>query len=246
MKKPIFIFLSIVLCLLGIAFLLFAWSEYIVFRIISFVVLAAAILVIVLRIRAKRKNEPIVGGITGFLNTLKEMIDSDKLFKIALVTFAAATSLCICGAVLSSANTEDIYSRERYSLEAESLPSDDVETTEPETAPSTDEMTTEEVTTEEPATEPPVTEPPATDPPATDPPATEPPATEPPVTNPPVTDPPVTQPPQNPENQITVYITNTGKKYHYANPCGNGDYYPTTLDQALQQGLKPCGKCVLN
>ncbi len=43
-----------------------------------------------------------------------------------------------------------------------------------------------------------------------------------------------------------IYRTPTGKKYHYANPCGNGDYYEITLDEALAAGLEPCKKCVLN
>lgn len=47
------------------------------------------------------------------------------------------------------------------------------------------------------------------------------------------------------ENSRTVYITETGKKYHYANPCGRGIYYPCTLAEAQARGLEPCGKCVL-
>jgi Na+-transporting methylmalonyl-CoA/oxaloacetate decarboxylase gamma subunit len=43
----------------------------------------------------------------------------------------------------------------------------------------------------------------------------------------------------------TVYITATGSKYHYANPCGRGTYYASTLDNALALGLEPCAKCVL-
>lgn len=42
----------------------------------------------------------------------------------------------------------------------------------------------------------------------------------------------------------TVYRTPTGKKYHYANPCGNGSYSPCTLEEAQRAGLKPCEKCV--
>ncbi len=47
------------------------------------------------------------------------------------------------------------------------------------------------------------------------------------------------------ENSRTVYVTKTGKKYHYANPCGRGTYYRCTLAQAQARGLEPCGKCVL-
>lgn len=46
--------------------------------------------------------------------------------------------------------------------------------------------------------------------------------------------------------QMTVYYTKTGKRYHYANPCGQGTYYPTTLADAKSRGLTPCQKCVLH
>ena len=42
----------------------------------------------------------------------------------------------------------------------------------------------------------------------------------------------------------TIYITNTGKKYHYDNNCNGGTYFASTLDEALKRGLKPCSKCV--
>lgn len=47
------------------------------------------------------------------------------------------------------------------------------------------------------------------------------------------------------EASRTVYYTKSGKKYHYANPCGRGTYYPCTLAEAQSRGLEPCGKCVL-
>lgn len=40
-----------------------------------------------------------------------------------------------------------------------------------------------------------------------------------------------------------VYYTRTGECYHRINPCGNGTYYPCTLDEALERGLRPCEKC---
>ena len=46
------------------------------------------------------------------------------------------------------------------------------------------------------------------------------------------------------QNQ-TVYYTRTGEKYHYNSNCGNGTYYPCTLQEALDKGLEPCKKCVL-
>lgn len=52
--------------------------------------------------------------------------------------------------------------------------------------------------------------------------------------------------PTNSESSRTVYITKTGKKYHYENPCGNGTYYASTLSEAKSRGLGPCEKCVLH
>lgn len=41
----------------------------------------------------------------------------------------------------------------------------------------------------------------------------------------------------------TVYITPTGKRYHYDNNCNGGTYIPSTMDEALSKGLTPCKKC---
>lgn len=49
--------------------------------------------------------------------------------------------------------------------------------------------------------------------------------------------------PEPSTNERTVYITETGSKYHYDGNCGNGTYYPTTLDKAQSMGLTPCAKC---
>ena len=46
------------------------------------------------------------------------------------------------------------------------------------------------------------------------------------------------------KNGQTVYVTETGKRYHYLNNCGNGTYYKTTLSKAKERGLTPCQKCV--
>ena len=48
----------------------------------------------------------------------------------------------------------------------------------------------------------------------------------------------------SPASGNEVYITKTGKKYHYDGNCGNGTYYLTTLEDALRLGLEPCEKCV--
>lgn len=59
--------------------------------------------------------------------------------------------------------------------------------------------------------------------------------------------PTTTVPVQAEENeQMTVYYTKTGKRYHYENPCGKGTYYSTTLAEAKKMGLTPCQKCVLH
>ena len=42
----------------------------------------------------------------------------------------------------------------------------------------------------------------------------------------------------------TIYVTRTGKKYHYDNNCNGGTYYASTLDDAKARGLTPCEKCV--
>lgn len=42
-----------------------------------------------------------------------------------------------------------------------------------------------------------------------------------------------------------VYITKTGKKYHYSSTCNGGTYYPCKYEDAIKKGLKPCKKCVL-
>ncbi|MCI9588786.1 MAG: hypothetical protein HFF60_12625 [Oscillospiraceae bacterium] len=47
----------------------------------------------------------------------------------------------------------------------------------------------------------------------------------------------------NASNRQTVYVTRTGKKYHYSSTCNGGSYYPSTLSDALNRGLTPCNKC---
>lgn len=50
----------------------------------------------------------------------------------------------------------------------------------------------------------------------------------------------------DPDAQVTVYITKSGKRYHHENPCGNGTYYPISLAEAKSRGYTPCEKCVLH
>lgn len=42
----------------------------------------------------------------------------------------------------------------------------------------------------------------------------------------------------------TVYITKTGKRYHYDSNCNGGTYIASTLAEAQARGLTPCQKCV--
>lgn len=53
---------------------------------------------------------------------------------------------------------------------------------------------------------------------------------------------PVPTPP--PVVSRTVYITKTGKRYHYDSTCNGGTYIRSTLQDALRLGLTPCNKCV--
>lgn len=50
-------------------------------------------------------------------------------------------------------------------------------------------------------------------------------------------------PQENQANSRTVYITPTGKRYHYDNNCNGGTYIPSTLAEAQAMGLTPCKKC---
>lgn len=54
---------------------------------------------------------------------------------------------------------------------------------------------------------------------------------------------PAPQQNSNPDAKVTVYYTKSGECYHYIDGCGNGTYYPTTLEKAKQRGLRPCEKC---
>ena len=52
-------------------------------------------------------------------------------------------------------------------------------------------------------------------------------------------------PPSAPNsNSVKIYITPTGKRYHYDSKCNGGTYNESTLDKAKELGLTPCSKCV--
>ena len=60
----------------------------------------------------------------------------------------------------------------------------------------------------------------------------------------PVPTPDPTPTPDSPSYNGTIYITPTGKRYHYDGNCNGGTYIPSTLKEALRLGLTPCEKCV--
>lgn len=80
-------------------------------------------------------------------------------------------------------------------------------------------------------------------------PITQPETSQPAQTTPPAEESPAPAPSTEPESQEpakqsrTVYITPTGKRYHYDNSCNGGTYIESTLDEALSLGLTPCKKC---
>ena len=48
-----------------------------------------------------------------------------------------------------------------------------------------------------------------------------------------------------PEEERTIYITRTGKHYHYDEHCNGGTYWAVPFATAIGFGLTPCDKCVL-
>jgi len=48
---------------------------------------------------------------------------------------------------------------------------------------------------------------------------------------------------ENKDNSRTVYITPTGKCYHYSSECAGKNAKVTTKNQAETKGLAPCKKC---
>lgn len=58
--------------------------------------------------------------------------------------------------------------------------------------------------------------------------------------------PAATKAPEEPIDQSlsrTVYITPTGKRYHFLSSCGGKNSYEVTLSEAKGKGLTPCQKC---
>lgn len=47
-----------------------------------------------------------------------------------------------------------------------------------------------------------------------------------------------------PAAERKIYITRTGKKYHYDDSCNGGTYIESSLDKAIKLRLTPCKKCV--
>lgn len=48
---------------------------------------------------------------------------------------------------------------------------------------------------------------------------------------------------QNAANTQLVWIDDTAKRYHRKNGCGMDNAYQVTLEEALQKGKTPCGRC---
>lgn len=49
---------------------------------------------------------------------------------------------------------------------------------------------------------------------------------------------------ETPAEEKAIYITKTGKHYHYDEHCNGGTYWEVPLKSALGMGLTPCDKCV--
>lgn len=64
-----------------------------------------------------------------------------------------------------------------------------------------------------------------------------------PTSTPTLTPTPDPDPSQPVQASRKIYITPTGKKYHYDPNCNGGTYIESTLDAALERGLTPCAKC---
>lgn len=47
----------------------------------------------------------------------------------------------------------------------------------------------------------------------------------------------------NVNNSRTVYVTPTGKRYHYSSTCGGKNSTASTISNATARGLTPCQKC---
>lgn len=52
------------------------------------------------------------------------------------------------------------------------------------------------------------------------------------------------KPKEDANTSKSVYITKTGKKYHYDSSCNGGTYFSSTLSAAQSKGLTACSKCV--
>lgn len=69
--------------------------------------------------------------------------------------------------------------------------------------------------------------------------------TQKPTTQPtePISSAPAEPTPAPSQDAKTIYVTPTGKRYHYNPHCNSGTYIPSTLQDALDAGLTPCKRC---
>lgn len=182
---------------------------------------------------------PVVGIILMW-NFKKEW---NKVIKIVLTVIASLWMLILL--VLCFADTDETPSSEPATTQSQVKEETTTTLNIAETTVLTDEETTESTThesAEETTTEAPATTRVATTRPTTTREAT----TRESTTRTPTTREQTTrtQTTADPEENIIVYRTPTGSKYHYENPCGNGEYSPISLADAKRLGLEPCDKCV--
>ena len=50
---------------------------------------------------------------------------------------------------------------------------------------------------------------------------------------------------REPNGSRQIYITKSGKRYHYDATCNGGTYYPATMEEVRRRNLAPCNKCVI-
>ncbi len=53
----------------------------------------------------------------------------------------------------------------------------------------------------------------------------------------------VTSSPASTENSTMVWIDDTAKRYHRKDGCGMDNAYQVTLEEAIEKGKTPCGRC---
>lgn len=171
-------------------------------------------------------------------------------------------AVALIGAMARQPEPVQPPTQDTNSVDAQTKPpvqiSDDVsappaeQTPEPAQAPEP-EQTPEQTPSAEPAQAPEPAQTPSADPaPAPEPSQAEVTSPSPAVTEPPQSEAPAstTPPPSDSTGSSSsssssrnVYVTKSGKRYHYDSSCNGGTYYESTLEAAKNRGLTPCKKC---